>query len=267
LETPNFEQNASESEWRAHLARLSEWKDLMPNSITARIALAKAWVSYGWEARGSETIDKISEDSLQLFQSRVNKGLAELLEAKKLGNRCPQWYEAMLDVGLAQGWSRGKYDQIFEEGFHLEPTYYHLLRQKIIFLLPQWNGHDGDLGSFISISSYRIGGDEGDIMYFELISTVQHVSIPFQFQRPPTNWERIRKGYAAMKRIYGVDAYRRNLFMFYAVSTQDWQAADDVLKEIGDDWDRDVWGSKENFYIKKAKVLNETQHVNSVKIP
>ena len=44
-------QHATEIDWRNHLARLERWVAAMPNSITARVALAQSYAGYGWVAR------------------------------------------------------------------------------------------------------------------------------------------------------------------------------------------------------------------------
>lgn len=247
IQTPNFDQNASEPEWQRHLARLQEWKQVMPNSITARVALAQSLIAYGFEARGQDTIDKVSDESIQVFQERVAQGLSELNSAKDLTPKCPQWYTAMLRVGLAQGWNREKYENVFEEGFQLEPTYYHLQREKITYLQPQWMGRRGDIAQFVNSMASRIGGDEGSIMYFELASTLQPDYRSSIWLETGLEWGKAKVGYEAMKRIYGVDRYRKNLFMAFTLSGNDWEGFDAALSEVGDDWDSDVWGTRERF--------------------
>lgn len=260
ISTPNVEMNATPSEWEDHLARLQEWKLKKPDSISARIALAQGLISYGFEARGSDTIDKISEESMRLFQQQVALGLEELLAAKQLTPKCPHWYQAMLRVGLAQGWNKAKYDEIFEEGFQLEPTYYHLPREKMTYLLPQWMGEDGDLSYFVNNLSERIGGDEGMIMYFELASTLWPIYDGNIWRKTGLEFSKAREGYVAMKRIYGVDRYRKNLLMAMTSSNlmtgvpfgdKEIDGFEEALLEVGDDWDPEVWDTKERFEERK----------------
>lgn len=260
ISTPNVEMNATRSEWEDHLARLQEWKLKKPDSISARIALAQGLISYGFEARGSDTIDKISEESMRLFQQQVALGLKELLAAKQLTPKCPHWYQAMLRVGLAQGWNKAKYDEIFEEGFQLEPTYYHLPREKMTYLLPQWMGEDGDLSYFVNNLSERIGGDEGMIMYFELASTLWPIYDGNIWRKTGLEFSKAREGYVAMKRIYGVDRYRKNLLMAMTSSNlmtgvpfgdKEIDGFEEALLEVGDDWDPEVWDTKERFEERK----------------
>ena len=250
IETPNFEQNASESEWRQHLSRLRTWKEKMPDSITARVALAQALIAYGFEARGGDFINKVSDENIKLFMQRVDDGLDELVAAKALGTKCPQWYAAMLNVGLAQSWEGQKYESIFEEGFKLEPTYYHLAREKVHYLLPQWFGRQGDVAKFVDSTSKRIGGDEGDIMYFELASTLQPNYRGELWMRTGLEWARAKTGYEAMKRIYGVDRYRKNLFMYFSFHSNAGThiaSLEAAVGEVGNDCDPDVWGTCSRF--------------------
>jgi len=253
IEFPNFGKNSAESEWQAHFARLQEWKKTIPESITARIALAQAWASYGFEARGEGYINSVSDENLHLFQERVDNARKELDEARPLNKNCPDWYVQMLRVGFAQGWSLSKYDSVFEEGFLIEPTYYLLQREKVQYLLPQWYGKEGDLGRFITENSARIDGVEGDIMYFELVSTMQAVFRSETTRMPGLNWAKIKRGYDELKNQYGVDKYRKNMFLYLAYfNHNDMPTADAAFKEVGDDWDPDVWGLKKAFDDMKA---------------
>jgi hypothetical protein len=256
ISLPNVDMNASPSEWEEHLARLQEWKSKMPNSITARIAFAQGLISFGFEARGYDTIDKISDDSIRLFQQRVAQGRKELLDAKELTPKCPHWYQAMLRVGLAQGLDKSEYDRVFEEGFQLEPTYYHLPREKMTYLLPQWMGKEGDLSKFVNDLSERIGGDEGGIMYFELASTLWTVYYGNIWRKTGLELSKARDGYFAMKRIYGVDRFRKNVLMAMTSNNlmngvpfgdNEVNRFEEALQEVGDDWDPEVWETKERF--------------------
>lgn len=277
ISTPNFEMNASPSEWQEHIARLEDWKAKMPDSVTARIALAQGLISYGFETRGSDTIDKISDESMRLFQQKVEMGLKELLSAKQLTPKCPHWYQAMLRVGLAQGWDKAKYDETFEEGFQLEPTYYHLPREKMTYLLPQWMGKEGDLSKFVNNLSERIGGDEGVIMYYELASTLWPIYHGDIWRKTGLEFSKAWDGYFAMKRIYGVDRYRKNLLLAMTANSlmsgvpfgdSEINRFEEALPEVGDDWDPEVWVTKERFeQVKKFMSVTVQSRKNSQTSP
>ncbi len=56
----------------------------MPDSITARVALAGSWVGYAADARGDGYADTVSQENWKLFKERVANAHNELIEAKKL---------------------------------------------------------------------------------------------------------------------------------------------------------------------------------------
>ena len=50
LEKPPL--HATQQDWILHMSLVKEWTAARPRSITARVALAESYVSYGWDARG-----------------------------------------------------------------------------------------------------------------------------------------------------------------------------------------------------------------------
>lgn len=253
LTEPNLEQKSTDQEWQLHINRLEEWKAAMPNSVTAKIATAAAWDRWAWEARGNGFVDTVSEHSWQLFRERAQMAFDELADAKKLDLTCPQWYVVALSVGLAQSWPRAQYDKVFEEGFRLEPTYYHIQHEKLFYLFPQWNGKNGEQAAFIKENASRIEGDEGLIMYFLLTSTLQSQYRMQLFQKVDVPWEKVKEGYQALDRYYKADRYRKNQYAYMAMFGKDIETAAIEMQEIGDDWDPEVWGTREAFEnIKKA---------------
>jgi hypothetical protein len=267
LEQPNSKQNSTDTDWRAHISRLEAWKTALPRSITARVALAGAWSAYGTEARGEGLANTVSDESWKLFQERYDKAYSELQDAQNLDEKCPQWYEAMLRIGLAQSWPRSTYDTIFEEGFAFAPTYYHIQRQKVNYLLPQWNGEEGDLAKFIIENSSRIEGDEGQIMYFLLCGTLQPVYRGDLFRNVAISWESVKAGYAALQKQYGADRYRKNQYAFLAIYGKDMETAALAMNEIGTDWDEIVWGNRQRFDGMKTSIETFRQLKASQSIP
>jgi hypothetical protein len=250
LSQPNLGQNASESEWKAHIDRLEKWKTSMPKSVAARIALAESWVNYGLNARGDGYANTVSKENWRLFQERVQRAEVELSKSPESGEQWPEWYVAMLQVGRAEGWDRKKYDQVFEAGFKVEPTYYLIQREKLKYLLPQYFGERGEIAKFIESNSSRVAGDEGDIIYFILFAAMQSQFGHYLNTEVPLSWSRAKLGYEALSRSYGVDRYRKNQFAwlaFYGYVSSDMMTASKIMDEIGNDWDPEVWESKQEF--------------------
>jgi hypothetical protein len=65
---------------------------------------------------------------------------------------------------------------------------------------------------------------------------------------PHLSWERIEKGFEASEKQYGVSMWNLNRVAYLAAHFgDDPVTADKALTRIGEQWDEDTWGNKENF--------------------
>jgi hypothetical protein len=232
--------------WNVHLEKLERWKWQKPYSITAQVALAGAYTAYGYEARGENSADTVTEQGWELLASRVAIARAILADAAKLKAKCPQWYVVMQDVILAEKGDRAEEAATFREAIAFEPLYYYYYRRHALFLLPKWYGEDGEAEQFADEISKKAGDREGDIIYFEIASEMVHqCTCVTQLRR--MSWERIQKGHAAMEERYGVSLVKVNQFTRMAVAMADAMVAEKAFIQIGDNWDPDTWRSKEFF--------------------
>jgi hypothetical protein len=171
-----------------------------------------------------------------------------LEQAEKIGRSDPEWYKAMLVAASAQDWSRAQADALVDEALSREPGYYYVARVEADNLLPKWYGEPGDTEQFVSKVADRIGGAEGDATYFFVAeATLVDEQRCFQCSPPAMSWTRIRRGYAAVERLYGTNNYEHNAIAFLAVHAGDTQTARLAFERIGGNWDPDVWGSRARF--------------------
>ena len=84
--------------------------------------------------------------------------------------KCPEWYLAMQRVAESQGWSVAEARALFDEGSKFEPGYYYSARVFAYYLQPKWGGEAGDTEKFTLEVADRIGGDQGDFLYFQLVN-------------------------------------------------------------------------------------------------
>ena len=120
---PNPE-HATQEDWTRLLQRLQKWVKVRPKSITARVALALAYVDYAQDARGSGYSNTVSSSGWKLFEERTAEGRRILEQASTLAAKCPEWYVAMQMVSINQGWSVANARALFEEASKFEPEYY-----------------------------------------------------------------------------------------------------------------------------------------------
>jgi hypothetical protein len=249
LEQPGTKTSASEAEWTQHLARLEKWKEQFPTSITARIALAESYHSYGWKARGTGYADQVTDEGWRLLAERVHKGQTILEEAEALPQKCPEWYVARIENARSEQWEQDRLQALFQKAVAFEPDYYYYYRMLADSLLPKWGGEEGDAARFAAAVADGIGGKKGDLIYFEIATTLVCACGKVHEQGiNGLSWPRIKAGYSALQELYGTSISHINEMALIAFKAADFDYAVTAFTEIGDNWDKAVWGTLDSFY-------------------
>ncbi len=239
--------SSGDEEWNAHIAKLKNWTIARPQSITARVALAEAYLSWAWQARGSGYAEKVADQGWELFGSRVEQAQRILLEAAKLPEHCPMWYESMQQVALAQGWDKARARALLDQAIAFEPKYYHFYREYTNFLLPRWYGDDGEAETFVKEVSKRVGGQEGAFLYFELATVITCHCDSDSEVMARLSWDKIKAGYTALQQSYGTSDLKMNRFAYMAYLVGDRTAARPVFEQLGPRWEQTIWKNKTRF--------------------
>lgn len=235
----------TQEDWNSRLKLAESWVAATPRSITARVVLARFYIDYAWDARGADTSDSVTDSGWKLFGQRLDKAKATLDEASNLPTKCPEWFLAMQDIALGQGWDRAQAEDLLQRAIAFEPDYYYYYRSYSYYLMPQWNGADGDAAKFAALSADHIGGDAGDILYFQIGEKVVCACNEPEFGH--LSWPRLQKGYDLLEKKYGVSQSNLNRLALMATKAGDSVVADGAFKRIGDDWDKSAWMTQEYF--------------------
>lgn len=229
-----------------HIAHLEHWMSQNPKSITARVALATALVRWAWVARGHGYSNTVTPEGWRLFKERIDNALTILDGSQNMSVKCPQWYSAMLAVGIAQAWDRNHMREVLDEGIKLEPDYYYLYLQYANYLLPKWYGHAGDASNFARTSADELGAGAGDILYFLIgADLIRRGNNDFPVHE--MDWQRLQSGYQALISQYGPARFPENQFAYMAWKFEDPAVAHQQFALIGNTWNRDVWGDRNYF--------------------
>lgn len=137
----------ADADWQSHLALLQRWTAARPQSITARLALADAYLRYAWAARGEGYANTVTDQGWRLFQERTKQAAKVLADAATLPSKCPQLYELAQEVALASGADKSQQRAIFEKAIEFEPLYFAYYQRYATALLPKWGGRAGRNGS------------------------------------------------------------------------------------------------------------------------
>jgi hypothetical protein len=237
---------STESEWQLHMDRLQRWVKQRPQSITARVALAGAYLDYGWKARGGGYADQVTEEGWQLFAERSETAGKILAEAFNLPTKDPEWYVMMQDVMRAQQVSKEMKHAMFEKAVAFEPDYYYYYRMEAENLLPKWDGEEGEVALFAAQAADRLGGKRGDMIYYEIAAYV-NCSCDARNQPNGMSWPRIKRGYAAVEEQYGASLANMNQMAKFAAAAGDLDFTHELMTRIGENWDPATWKTRERF--------------------
>jgi|HubBroStandDraft_6_1064221.scaffolds.fasta_scaffold265202_1 hypothetical protein len=244
---PVVGDQASDSDWKYHIGLLKNWIQARPESAAARLALAETYVKYADVARGSGYANTVSETGWKLDSERTDLAARELVEASRLKEKCPFWYEVMQQVALVQGWEKSETRELFDNAIAFQPDYYHYYREYANFLLPKWYGGPGEAERFAEEASSRVGGQEGSFIYFEIATLVTCQCDSTDADMENLSWPKIKAGYAALGQLYGYSNLKLNRYAHMAVEAGDKAAAQEAFSKIGDDWDHGVWHTGQKF--------------------
>jgi hypothetical protein len=236
--------HATPLDWKRHIALLDQWVSAKPHSITARVALARAYIAYAWDARGHGFADTVSENGWKVFDERVSQASHILKGAQTLQGRCPEWYAVMQDVALAQGWSKPAKQALLVEAVKFEPDYYYYYRGFAVSVLPQWDGKPGEIEAFVQQAADNVGGAAGDKLYFQVVGSLVCC---ISDQNLKFSWPRIQKGFDVVEKQNGASLDNWNRLARLAAIYNDIVATNKMMARIGEQWSEDVWQTPAYF--------------------
>jgi hypothetical protein len=235
---------ATDAAWKAQIAKLEQWAQSSPASPTPRIALAQTYLRFAWKARGHGYSNTVTPEGWALFQDRVQSARSTLEQSAVLAQDSPHWYLEMQGVALDQQWDRAAFDALAERALAHGPDYYYFAISESNYLLPKWYGKPGDTERYAAQVADRIGGEEGDAVYFQIAAAINCCN---RTQAPALSWRRVQRGFAAVESLYRSTNHQRNVMAYLAVRDGDVATARQLFARIGNDWSEAVWKTKAAF--------------------
>jgi hypothetical protein len=231
----------STKEFEKYLETLNEWIKKSPNSQTPRAALIEAWIKYAWKARGSGYADSVTEEGWKQFGERLKKAAA-VVEAAK-GMHTPTLYTAEETLALGQSWDKKAFNKMFDEGIKYNPDYFDLYFRKVYFLLPRWNGSEGEFESFVDRAANKMGGDKGDIFYARMVNHFfsRRIEGDDVFKNTKLSWKRTKKGFELLLKQYPNSLDVESEYAKLATVADDEEIAKGMFEKIGNRCNKDTW--------------------------
>jgi tetratricopeptide (TPR) repeat protein len=231
----------SDHEWNQHINLLEEWTKRKPNSLTAKVALASTYVSFGWNARGAGFANTVSERNWELFYNRLDHA-QDILMSIRSQQLCPFWYSVMQTIALAQGWDRETYEQLFAHAVQYEPTWYEYYKNKVFYLLPRWHGQPGELQAYVNSLATRRDRSDSAVLYF-LVN--EYAGLFEQNGGAEPAYPIFKQGFLQLRKAYGVTQQDVNWACFKALRSSDSAFAVELVPALKNDPNFQVWGDKQ----------------------
>ena len=239
LSTPPLHPTAQD--WAKHMALVNAWVARNPRSITARIVLAESYNNYGADARGTGFADTVSASGWKMLAESSHKAKNVLDQATKLPKKCPEWYYAMQLVVPDLDWEPARRRALLDEAIKFEPGYFYNYRIFARYTQTQWGGEPGETKKFLQEEADKIGGEDGDIVYFQVANEL--ICGCGSDSDLNLSWPRIKSGFAATEKKYGTSMENLNLMASMARAFNDAVLANKLFQRIGEQWSEAKWGS------------------------
>jgi len=244
------QQHPTEQDWTAHLEHLGRWMGENPDSITARIALAHAYLDYAWDS----TPTTVSPRAWKQFAENVEKAEEIANEAANLRAKDPELFVVQMQIAQDQGLARPEMTELLKRAVAFEPGYPYYYGVYASYLLPKWYGKEGDTQMFAAQVADKIGGNAGDILYFQIAAAQVCHCGDDAVTLKSFSWPRIQRGFAAQEKRAGLSLYNINQVAFLATVFDDPAFADKQFRRLGDRWSAEVWHTPDYFAQTKTSV-------------
>jgi hypothetical protein len=187
-----------------------------------------------------------------LIAERTAQAEKILQEAAALPEKSTEWYVAMLEVAENQKWDEARKSAMFAKAIKFEPGYYYYAMVLTNRLLPKFGTNPGEMEKFSQEIADRIGGEQGDIQYFQIaMDSIPTCGCNTDYRH--LDLKRIEQGFEASEKRLGVSLVNLNRMAFLAARTppQDDIFAAQMFARVGDQWDEDTWRWKDDFDVAK----------------
>jgi Domain of unknown function (DUF4034) len=240
--------NTPNDEWEDRIAVLQDWIAAKPDSITARVGLANVLVNYAWRARGSGYANTVTDEGWRLLGERLNQAMKVLNEAESLKEQCPYYWIVKMRAALGLQMDKDQFNDIFNQAVNFAPDFEPLYLQRAIYLLPRWNGAEGELETDLEKSADRIGGDDGDMLYTQVIWGVHdRASSTNVFKENHFSWPRVDRGFAVIEKRFPDSLAAKSERAYLAAYAGDRQKTREYLNETQGKADLAVWYYKGEY--------------------
>ncbi len=257
MELPYRDQVSNET-WNAHLQTLGQWQQQYPQSKTAPVALANAWINFAWKARGHGDIKDLKPEQKKDMDTRLAMAKSILDKAESAKDPCPFIFVQAQLLASTENWTHEQYDQVFNKAIAKFPNCYEIYFQKAFYLQPDYSGNELDWPNFAAKVSDKVGGTNGDKLYARIVWYIDSLNTYDSMfnQFPNLKWSRVEKGIQALQKEYPNSNSVLNEYLKLSLEVDKKPLSEKLLQKVGKNVDLTVWQTKLNF----LRAIDDFQH-------
>jgi hypothetical protein len=171
-----------------------------------------------------------------------------LNEAKNLKEQCPVYWSTRLGIALGLQISKRQFNNIFYQAIAAFPDYTYYYHTRAVYLLPRWYGEEGEWEKDLAQSADRIGGENGDMLYAQVIWNMQYYyHFPNIFKDAKLSWARVDKGFETIEKCFPNSSAAKNERAHLAGLAVDKEKARKYFIQTEGKVDLSVWKDKDEF--------------------
>jgi WD40 repeat protein len=229
--------------WEMQFAFNDAWLKHKPDSVAAHIVKARTLITYAWAARGSGVAKTVGPAAAGMFQQRIEEAHEVLNRAARLSTGDAGVFSALLTVGMAQGWDRGRMELTLERGLQITKKDNQLYAAMVNYLLPRWHGKTGDIGKLAEWMSTRVKGDDGLDVYARIALSSHDMGVGLS----EFSADKLKAAVPIWIKRYPDHAHMMNYACWLCCKFEDRESAKTLFDKIALVPDVDIWNGREKF--------------------
>ena len=234
--------------WQERQKQIRSWIRDKPGSVTARVAMGAVLVDYAWQARGSGWAGSVSDEGWRSMSERLQEAAQILGETRGLQEKCPVYWSTLQRVAAGLQLDKTHYTALFEKTVKAYPDYENYFNLRAYYLLPRWYGGPGELERDLEQSADRIGGDEGDMVYAQVVWNVHEYGTTTNvFAENQFSWPRTSRGFDAILKNFPDSPAAMNEGAHLAALAGDPQKARELFLLTQGRMDTSLWDDTNQF--------------------
>ena len=232
-------------DWAAREKALEAWLVAKPASVTAHIARADFYTSYGWDARGFGYADTVTNEGWRLLRERLTQADTILKQVESPAPRDPHYWRVYQTVALGLDWAPAEHDRIFERGVAVNPGYFPLYFGQANHLLQRWGGQPGEFEKFV-MDATKIPGGPGVEVYARLAWKFDNYH-EHLFRDTGLQWAVAKEGFEALRKRYPEAVDILSHYAILSTRGNDPATARRLFLELGNRLDVRTWSKQDKY--------------------